>query len=112
MSGIPQNPQYPNLIPLAGGSDLYMQVGRSLFNGIYTDATDMPVVSPLTQVTMGMAVVDDTYSPATDANGLNYQLHVNVVPASGAISVFRSSQGMVSSLPFSYIFIGKVFSSD
>ena len=104
---------FPGLIPIGGGeSDLYLQVGKAAFDGVYTDTTDVPVRSQLTHVDFAIAAVYDTYSPATDATMTEYGLFVDPVPATGAISVYRSSQGAVSGLPFNYCFIGRVEASD
>lgn len=104
---------FPGLIPIGGGeTGLYMQLGKSAYTGVYTDSTDVPVRTQLTHVDFASAVVYDTYSPATDATMTEYGLFVDPVPSSGAISIYRSSQGAISGLPFQYCFIGRVESSD
>lgn len=103
---------YPGLIPLAGSYDLFIQVGDGAFSGVYTDTTDVPVRTQLTSVKFGMAQVYDTYSPATDATMTEYGLFVDRAVSSGTVSVYRSSQGKVSGLPFNYILIGTVNATD
>lgn len=101
------------LIPIGDPNvGLYMQIGRGAFNGVYTDTTDVPIRTQLNEIIVGFANVYDTYSPATDANTAKmYQLFVDVAVSSGAFSVYRSSQGAVSGLPFNYIIIGRLFST-
>jgi len=99
---------YPGLIPLGGSGNYYMQIGKAAFNGVYTDTTDMPIRTQLTDIDFGEAVVYDTYSPATDATMTEYVLFVDVTVSSGACSVYRSSQGAVSGLPYMYKLIGRV----
>jgi hypothetical protein len=107
-----QESQYPGLIRLGETGNLYIQVGTSSFSGIYTDTTDMPLRTQLTHVDFAAAVVYDTYSPATDATMTEYILFVDVAVSSGAINVYRSSQGAVSGLPYKYCLIGRVETTD
>jgi len=102
---------FPGLIPF-GGDDLYIQIGDGAFSGVYTDTTDVPVRTQLTRVKFGFAQVYDTYSPATDATMTEYGLFVDRAVSSATVSVYRSSQGAVSGLPFNYILIGTVESTD
>jgi len=102
--------QFPGLIPMGG--DFYMQIGKAAFSGVYTDTTSVPLRTQLDEITVGMAQVYDTYSPATDANDIHkYALFVDVAVSSGAIAIYRSSQGAVSGLPFNYILIGKKYTA-
>ena len=104
---------FPGLIPIGGSSNLYMQVGTGAFSGVYTDSTHAPIRTQLTNVDVMFAQVDDTYSAATDANtGKIYQLQVDKAVSSSTVSVYRSSQGALSGLPFNYILIGRVESTD
>jgi len=102
---------YGELIRL-GDTNTYLQVGKSAFSGAYTDSTEIPVRTNLKNITAGKAYVYDTYSPATDANALNYVLFVDLAVSNGAVNVYRSSQGMVSGLPFCYELIGNIDATD
>jgi len=99
---------FPGLIPLAGSDNLYIQIGKGAFDGVYTDTTDVPIRTQLTSVTAMFAQVSDTYSPATDATMTEYGLFCDVAVSSNTVSVYRSSQGAVSGLPFNYFIIGTV----
>lgn len=104
--------QFPGLIPVGGSDNLFLQVGASAFDGVYTDTTDRPVRTQLTHIDFCSAQVYDTYSPATDATMTEYFLSVDPVPATGAVSVYRSSQGAVSGLTFKYLLLGRVEATD
>ena len=104
---------FPGLIPIGGGeAGLYLQVGSLKFDGVYTDTTNRPIRTSLTHIDFMGAQVSDTYAPATDATMTEYGLFCDVAVSSGTVSVYRSSQGAVSSLPFNYILIGRVESTD
>lgn len=107
-----QESQFPGLIRIGETGNLYIQVGTSSFSGVYTDTTDMPLRTQLTHVDFAAAVVYDTYSPATDAAMTEYVLFVDVAVSSGAVNVYRSSQGAVSGLPYKYVLIGRVETTD
>jgi hypothetical protein len=104
---------FPGLIPIGGGEQpLYMQVGKSAFSGVYTDATDVPVRTLLTNIDSIQLTIAETYSPTTDQAMTEYQIFSDGAVSSGTFSVFRSSQGAVSGLPFFYTVIGRVESTD
>lgn len=104
---------FPGLVPFGGGEQaLYMQAGNDVFDGIYTDATDMPIRTSLTVVDSAVFTVGETYSPTTDQAMTEYVLFCDRAVSSGTVSVFRSSQGAVSGLKYSYILIGRVESTD
>jgi len=97
--------------------DLLVEVGQATFDGIYTDATDRPVVTQLNQIEFGVAVPFDSYSPATDAT-LAYTVIVapDVTEDTDSnlktFSIHRSSLGAVSGLKCSYVVIGRHFATD
>ena len=105
---------FPGLIPLAGSEDLYIQMGRGNFNGVYTDVTDVSVQTQLTHFDFASAVAYDTQQPHTE--GDHSTLFVDPAPSSGAFSVYRSSSSAAaygaSGMPFKYILIGRVESTD
>lgn len=102
---------YPGCIAIGDPNmGLYMEIGRSAFDGVYTDAANRPVRTALTEISVGFAQVYDTYSPATDATMTEYGLFVDVAVSDGTFSVHRSSQGAISGLPFNYIVIGRLYS--
>jgi len=105
---------FPGLIPIGGGEQgLYMQAGKASFSGIYTDTTNVPIRTQLTHVDAMFAQVNDTYSAATDANTAKiYQLNCDPAVTTGTVSVYRSSQGALSGLPFNYMIIGRVEATD
>lgn len=103
---------FPGLIPLGGSAELYLQVGKGTFSGVYTDSTDMPLRTQLTHVDFGVVSVAETYSPATDATMTQYSVFSDYAVSSGAITLFRSSQAAVSGLPFKYVLIGRVEATD
>ena len=105
---------FPGLTPLGGGeTGYYIQVGKGAFSGVYTDSTHAPIRTQLTVVDAMFAQVNDTYSAATDANTSKiYQLNCDPAVSSGTVSVYRSSQGALSGLPFNYVLIGRVESTD
>lgn len=102
----------PGLIPLGmPGTNLYMQIGHSSFSGVYTDSTDVPIRTSLNEIEVALAVVDDSYSPATDVTMTEYHVFAARDISSSTFSVHRSSQGAVSGLPFSYIVIGRLYAT-
>lgn len=104
---------FPGIFPIGATGNLYIQLGNGAFSGVYTDTTDVPVRTQLTHVDFAAALVYDTYSIATDANDeKKYILFVDKNVSSGAVAVYRSSQGAVSGLPFNYVLIGRVESTD
>lgn len=99
--------------------DILVEVGSAAFDGIYTDATDRPVGTGMNLIIGGFAVPFDSYSPATDTNsGKAYQLFVAPDVAEDTdshmktVSVFRSSQGAISGLRFTYVLFGRNLSTD
>jgi len=104
---------FPGLLPIGGGEQqLFIQYGKAAYSGVYTDTTNAPVRTQLTHIDAAFAQVYDTYSAATDATMTEYGLCVDPVPASGVVSVYRSSQGAVSGLTFNYLFMGRVEATD
>ena len=106
---------FPGLTPLGGGEQgYYVQVGQSNFNGVYTDVTDISIRTSLTHIDFASAQVYDTQQPATDAS--SDALFVDAAVSSGAIVVYRSTQAAAnygaSGMPFRYILIGRVESTD
>ncbi len=104
---------FPGLIPIGGGEqDLYIQYGKLAFSGVYTDSTDMPIRTSLTHIDGVTFTIAETYSPATDATMTEYQLFCDGAVSSGTVTVFRSSQGAISGLPFFYELKGRVEATD
>ena len=99
---------FPGLIPLGGSDNQYLQIGSGAFSGVYTDSTDMPLRTQLTHVDFGIVSIAETYSPTTDNTMTPYAVYSDFAVSSGAITLTRSSQGAVSSLPFKYVLIGRV----
>jgi hypothetical protein len=107
-----QESSFPGLIRIGETGNLYIQVGLSSYTGVATDVTDLAIRTQLTHVDYAAATVYDTYSPATDATMTEYVLFVDTAVSSGAVTVYRSSQGAVSGLPFKYVLIGRVETTD
>ena len=101
--------------------DLIIEVGNSAYaaTGAETDASDITVPTQLNQIVAGVAVPFDSYSPASEVAGVNYNLFIapDVTEDTNShrktFTVFRSAEGApVAGLKFAYIVIGRHFATD
>lgn len=97
--------------------NLYIQAGSTGFTGTLTDASDMTIRTNLTTIKCAVATIDDTYGIATGTDAHagvhSQQIAIDRTPASGAVTVYRStSAAAAGEQTFSYFMIGTQDATD
>lgn len=105
---------YPNLIPVAGSNDVYMQIGTVSFSNA---ATDVTVTTHLTHDITAIAsynVAGSTWGAAIATDG-SMALSISVSSGTATISRPNTSAAALAigtDAKVSYMLVGRVFSTD